>query len=72
MSEELEATPEVSYEVRVSAGCAGTDPEAPDWEVCEMENGEVKNNADIFDNMTLAEANSMADMWTRKKDEAGL
>ncbi len=36
-----------------------------------MENGEVKNNADIYDNMTLAEANSMADMWTRKKDEAG-
>ncbi len=71
MSEELD-TPEVSYEVRVSTGCAGTNPEAPDWEVCEMENGEVKNNADIFDNMTLAEATSMADMWTRKKEEAGL
>ncbi len=70
MSEELEI-PGISYEVRVSAGCAGTNPEAPDWEVCEMENGEVKNNADIYDNMTLAEANSMADMWTRKKDEAG-
>lgn len=70
MSEELE-TPAVSYEVRVSAGCAGTNPEASDWEVCEMENGEVKNNADIYDNMTLAEAKSMADMWTRKKDEAG-
>lgn len=60
----------VSYEVRVSAGREGVDPTAPDWEVCELEDGEVKDNADIYDNMTLAEAKQIADMWTRKKEEA--
>ena len=62
--------PEISYQVRVKPGRAGTDPEAPDWEVLELENGEVKNNADIYDNMTLAEANQIAGMWIRKKEEA--
>jgi hypothetical protein len=60
----------VSYEVRVSQGRKGADPNAPDWEVCELEDGEVKDNADIYDNLTLAEANQIADMWTRKKEEA--
>jgi hypothetical protein len=60
----------VSYEVRVSAGREGVDPNAPDWEVCELEDGEVKDDADIYDNMTLAEAKQIAEMWTRKKDEA--
>lgn len=62
--------PEISYEIRVKPGRAGTDPEAPDWEVLELENGEVKNNADIYDNMTLAEANQIAGMWRKKKEEA--
>ena len=31
-----EENPNVSYEIRVSAGKAGTDPEAPDWEVAEL------------------------------------
>jgi hypothetical protein len=60
----------VSYEVRVSKGREGADPNAPDWEVCELEDGLVKDDADIYDNMTLAEAKQIAEMWTRKKDEA--
>jgi len=60
----------ISYEVRVTSGRAGSDPDAPDWEVCELENGRVGNNADIYDNLTLAEANEMAELWTKKKDEA--
>ena len=52
-----EETTNVSYEIRVSEGRAGTDPEAPDWEVAEMENGVLKDSADIYDNLTLAEAN---------------
>jgi hypothetical protein len=62
--------PEISYDVRLKPGRAGTDPEAPDWEVLELEDGEIKNNADIYDNMTLAEANQIAGMWRRKKEEA--
>ena len=62
--------PEISYDVRVKPGRAGTDPNAPDWEVLELENGEVKNSADIYDNMTLAEANQIAGMWRKKKEEA--
>jgi hypothetical protein len=60
----------VSYEIRVSAGKAGTDPEAPDWEVAELEDGVVKDSSDIYDNLTLAEANQIAGMWTKKKEEA--
>ncbi|MDQ2937385.1 MAG: hypothetical protein M3R67_07735 [Acidobacteriota bacterium] len=63
-------TVEISYDVRVKPGRAGTDPEAPDWEVLELEDGVVKNNADIFDNLTLAEANQISGMWTKKKEEA--
>ena len=62
--------PEISYDVRVKPGRAGTDPEAPDWEVLELEDGEIKNNADIYDNMTQAEANQIAGMWRKKKEEA--
>jgi hypothetical protein len=60
----------VSYEIRVSAGKTGTDPEAPDWEVAELEDGVVKDSSDIYDNLTLAEANQIAGMWTKKKEEA--
>jgi hypothetical protein len=63
-------SPEITYLIRVKPGRAGTDPEAPDWEVCELEDGVVKNNADIYDNMTLAEANQIAGMWIQKKEEA--
>jgi hypothetical protein len=63
-------SPEISYEVRVKPGRAGADPEAPDWEVLELEDGVVKNSADIYDNMTFAEANQIAGMWRRKKEEA--
>jgi len=61
---------DVSYEIRVAPGAAGTDPEAPDWEVAELENGVLKNAADIYDNLTLAEANQICGMWTKKKEEA--
>jgi hypothetical protein len=44
-----EKPPEISYEVRVKPGLAGTD---------------------IYDNLTLAEANQIAGMWRRKKEEA--
>ncbi|MGA9994009.1 MAG: hypothetical protein WBP93_01285 [Pyrinomonadaceae bacterium] len=61
---------DVSYQIRVTAGREGADPNAPDWEVCELEDGVIVDNADIYDNLTLAEANQIAGMWTRKKDEA--
>jgi hypothetical protein len=61
---------EISYEVRVKPGRAGNDPEAPDWEVLELEDGQVKNTADIYDNLSLAEANQICGMWTKKKAEA--
>jgi hypothetical protein len=60
----------VSYEIRVAPGADGTDPEAPDWQVCELENGVLKNDADIYDNLTFAEAQQIAGMWTKKKEEA--
>ena len=65
-----EENPNVSYEIRVSAGKMGTDPNQPDWEVAELENGTVMDNADIYDNLTYAEAQQIAGMWTKKKEEA--
>ena len=65
-----EETPNLTWVIRVSEGRAGTDPEAPDWEVAELENGVVKNSADIYDNLTLTEAQQIAGMWTKKKAEA--
>jgi len=47
-----EETTNVSYEIRVSANKGGNDPNQPDWEVVELENGIVKNSADIYDNLT--------------------
>ena len=69
MTSEEKAT-EISYEVRVKPGRSGTDPNAPDWEVLELEDGEIMNSADIYDNLTMAEANQIAGMWRRKKEEA--
>jgi hypothetical protein len=68
--EEKQSNPNVSYEIRVKPGREGLDPNAPDWEVCELEDGVVQDSADIYDNLTLAEANEIAGMWTRKKNEA--
>ena len=62
--------PEISYQIRVKPGRAGTDPNAPDWEVLELEDGVSKNSADIYDNMTEAEAHQIAGMWRKKKEEA--
>ncbi len=70
MSEQEEVL-NLSYEVRVTPGRAGSDPNAPDWEVLELENGAVQDGADIFNNLTLAEANQIAGMWTKKKEDAG-
>src|SRR6266480_1682455 len=66
--EDEKTSPEISYQIRVKPGRAGTDPNAPDWEVCELEDGVVKNTADIYDNMTEAEAHQIAGMWRRKKE----
>ena len=63
-------TPEISYEIRVKPGREGNDPDAPDWEILELEDGVVKNNADIYDNLTLAEAHQIRGMWAKKKEEA--
>jgi hypothetical protein len=68
--ENEERTVEISYLVRVKPGRSGTDPEAPDWEVLELEDGIVKSSSDIYDNLSLAEANQICGMWTKKKDEA--
>ena len=62
--------PEISYEVRIKPGRSGTNPNDPDWEVLELEDGEIKNTADIYDNLTLAEAQQISGMWRRKKEEA--
>jgi hypothetical protein len=66
----IEERKNTTFEIRVSQGKAGTDPEAPDWEVAELENGKVVDNSDIYDNLTLAEAQQIAGMWTKKKEEA--
>lgn len=59
-----------TFEIRVSEGKTGTDPDQPDWEVAELENGVVVDNSDIYDNLTYAEAQQIAGMWTKKKEEA--
>jgi len=66
----MEDNKNVTFEIRVSQGKAGTDREASDWEVAELENGVVKDSADIYNNLTLAEAHQIAGMWTKKKEEA--
>ena len=66
----MEENRNVSFEIRVSEGKSGTDPEASDWEVAELENGVLKDSANIYDNLTYAEAQQIAGMWTKKKDEA--
>jgi hypothetical protein len=66
----IEERQNTTFEIRVSEGKAGTDPEAPDWEVAELENGKVIDSSDVYDNLTLAEAQQIAGMWTRKKEEA--
>jgi hypothetical protein len=65
MSEEKKYTE--TFEVRLTQGCDGSDPEAPDWEVVEVKNGVAEV---ACDNMTQSEAKHMADMWSRKRDEA--
>ncbi len=56
-----------TFEVRVSQGRDGVDPDAPDWEVLEVRDGSEEV---ACDNLTKAEAQQMADMWSRKRDEA--
>jgi hypothetical protein len=66
MNEETKKYNEV-FEVRLAQGCKGDDLDAPDWEVWEVkgEHAEV-----ACDNLTEAEAQNMADMWSKKRDEA--
>ena len=68
--DEKQSAPNISYQIRIKPGRQGLDPNAPDWEVCELEDGVVQDSADIYDNLTLAEANEIAGMWTKKKNEA--
>jgi hypothetical protein len=56
-----------TFEVRLSPGRAGQDTNAPDWEVWEVSAGEEEA---ACDNLTRAEAEAMAAMWSRKRDEA--
>lgn len=65
-----EKSPTITFAVRVAPGCAGVDPNAPDWEVLELEDGVVRNDASVFNNLTEAEALELAAMWSKKKDEA--
>ena len=37
----------ISYEIRVAPGCTGSDPEAPDWQVCELEDGVIKRRGHL-------------------------
>ena len=62
--------PIVTFEVRLTAGRQGLNPNAPDWEVRELADGVINSEAEIYDNLTKAEAEQLAGMWTRKKDEA--
>ena len=66
MAEEAKKYTE-TFEVRLTNGREGSDPEAPDWEVVEIKDGSAEV---ACDNMTQAEADHMADMWSRKRDEA--
>jgi hypothetical protein len=66
----IEERKNTTFEIRVSEGKSGADPESPDWEVAELENGRVVDNSDIYDNLTYAEAQQIAGMWTKKKEEA--
>ena len=62
--------PNVSFIVRITSGCQGLNPQAPDWEVCELLDGQINSDAEIYDNLTKAEAEDLAAMWSRKKEEA--
>ncbi len=66
----VEERKNTTFEIRVSEGKDGTNPDSPDWEVAELENGRVVDNSDIYDNLTYAEAQQIAGMWTKKKEEA--
>ena len=62
--------PNISFEIRVTPGRQGIDPHAPDWQICELIDGVINSDAEIYDNLTKAEAEQISSMWVRKKDEA--
>ncbi|MBO0799335.1 MAG: hypothetical protein J2P31_10995 [Blastocatellia bacterium] len=66
------AKDKVSFEVMLTSGRRGNDPTAADWEVRELINGVINSEAEVYDNLTKAEAEELAAMWTRKLAEAGL
>ena len=55
------------YDADASIGIDEHDPDAPDWEVVEVKGGSAEV---ACDNLTEAEAKHMAEMWSRKRDEA--
>jgi hypothetical protein len=56
-----------TFEVRLTPGRTGLDPDSSDWEVWEVKGDEAEV---ACDNLTRAEADHMAAMWSRKRDEA--
>jgi uncharacterized protein (DUF736 family) len=66
----MERKPNVSFKVRITSGRQGHNPNAPDWEVCELVDGQINSDAEIYDNLTKSEAEDLAAMWSRKKEEA--
>lgn len=66
----MDKKPNVSFEVRLTSGRQGLNPNAPDWEVCELLDGQINSEAEIYDNLTRSEAEDLAAMWSRKKEEA--
>jgi hypothetical protein len=70
MSDEIKGTLP-RYVIKLTPGKSGVDPNAPDWEVWEIEGeGEGRDPADVYDNLTQEEARNLAGMWSRKRDEA--
>jgi hypothetical protein len=71
MSDNAENTNQILFEIKVTPGRAGVDPNAPDWEVWEYEGTcEKPENLEIYNNLTQAEAHQIAGMWKRKIEEA--
>ncbi len=66
MEENIKKYAEI-FEARLTPGRSGLEPDAPDWEVVEIKGGQTEV---ACDNLTEAEAQHMAEMWSRKRDEA--
>ena len=43
--------------------------EAPDWQVSELQDRLIQSDTDIYDDLTLAQAQQIAGVWTKKKEQ---